>query len=355
MKTFIKKGIIIILMIMFVQMLFPLTSQAASWDESRWMEHKYNALKSKPLNKIALPGTHDSATYYLDKNSWDQIDNGFADFIQLEKWPIIKDIIYNYSRTQHISVYDQLVEGNRYLDLRFKRDGFGAIRAYHGMYGVSFDTVLNDITRFALARPKEIIIVDLQNLHNLNAQNIDYIHSRISSKLGHVLADRNVLNPTSTYKSFIDRSTNVIILTNNSRLYSKGNGYWSRGSSIISNWKNTSDINILLEHLINDLFNNKDSKNYKFYVSQMVLSPNGNEITDKIKDAAKYLPIPIYGPIRFSNTLKDIASTSLLTMITPHQQTLNNFVSFWSEGVLNITMRDFYDYNHIRKTIDKNK
>lgn len=352
MKKFYKRLGFVMVLALIVQLILPLASQAfvlpggSNLDVANWMGDKQQYLGNRRLNQIALPGTHDSGVYSLNENSWDGIDNGFADFLNIERWPIIKRIIKNYSLTQTRTVNQQLMDGNRYLDIRFKRNEYGAIRIYHGMFGPTVDEIFNQIADYVNSHPKEIVIIDLQDLHNLTNSDMDYVYNVINNKIGSRLANRNTLSPSSTYNQFLRAGTNVIILTDKPYLYSKGNGFWDRDGSIVSNWLNTSDGNRLVQHLTSDLANKNNSK---FYVSQMVLSPSGGDIKYSIIDKLKRFDL-----IGFGRYVNQLINQSLATMLDPYRTTLNNWVYNADKKTLNITMRDFYEFEHIINTINNN-
>lgn len=349
-KVTLRISLVLSLMMMVQVVLFSTEADAAPrWNLSRWMEEQYNSgrIKNKSLNDVALPGSHDTLTYDLDKSTWDQVDNGLLQSIGL-----VQDIVYNYARTQEASLYTQMSEGIRYFDFRLKKDKNGNIRGYHGMYGSKFDDYLfKEVARFVQNNPNEILILDFQDLHNLTDSDVQYVDQQMDKYLNGKLAERYRFSPSSTVKSFIESSARVIVLTNNNWWINKSNNVWRRSSSIVSNWENTADINTLVGHLNGDLGN---KRSYKFYVSQMVLSVNKDEIIDRIKDAAKKLPIPIYGQYYFAKELADLANNSLYKFNQENNSTLESWVAGAPEGSVNIAMRDFYTRNYVLNTINRN-
>lgn len=351
MRNNMLKGFSLLSLLLLVQFVFyPIESQAAPrWDASKWMEQQYNSgrIKNKSINQVALPGSHDTLTYDLDKSSWDQVNNSF-----LQSQGVVQNIIHNFSRTQEASLYTQLSEGIRYFDLRLKKDKYGHIRGYHGMFGPKVhDYLFREVANFIYNNPNEIVILDFQSLHNLSDGDVQYLDGQMDKYLRGKLADRNVFAPTSTVEQFMKSNARVIVLTDNNWWINKSSNVWKRKDSIVSNWKNTSDINALINHLNGDLRNKPGDK---FYVSQMVLSPNKDEIVDKIVDAAKKFAIPFYGPANFAKTLADLAGTSIYGMNRDHNGTLESWVAGAPGGKVNIAMRDFYTRTYVMNTINRN-
>jgi len=101
----------------------------------RWMK-KYS---HKALGELLIPGTHDSCAY------------SFKDLAG----------ITSFAKTQQFSIYQQLVGGIRWLDIRVRFDG-SELWTAHSFLAVRFQTVLNDIKRFIDENPSEIIMMWLQ-------------------------------------------------------------------------------------------------------------------------------------------------------------------------------------------------
>ncbi|EMP32577.1 PI-PLC X domain-containing protein 1 [Chelonia mydas] len=84
-----------------------------------WMSHLPENLWDVPLHNLSLPGSHDTMTYCLDKNS--DISVNESKLLQLiDKFMpcIIHPIIMKWSITQVLNVSEQLDAGIRYLDFR---------------------------------------------------------------------------------------------------------------------------------------------------------------------------------------------------------------------------------------------
>ena len=99
---------------------------------SYWMDY---IADDALVKKIAIAGSHDSGTYGM----------------------------FYMSETQDRTVFDQLRSGVRYLDVRVGLKK-GAYKVFHGpIYGVEYETVLQDIVAFLTAHPTETLFLDLQH------------------------------------------------------------------------------------------------------------------------------------------------------------------------------------------------
>lgn len=133
-------------------------SSAESWHirHSTWMDDMGALIGTRPLNCISMPGTHDSGMYMTQRLTW-------ATFAGE---PVVL--------TQSASIYEQLMLGVRFFDLRFNFVG-GRYTIAHGVsswqtgttfqggYGPDLDTVLADIIRFMKDR-REVLILRFTHL-----------------------------------------------------------------------------------------------------------------------------------------------------------------------------------------------
>ena len=88
-----------------------------------------------PINKIAIPGSHDAATI---GTIW-------------------------CAETQRRTVKEQLTLGARYFDLRVHKKKDKYVIFHSIADGVAFDSVLNDLKEFIFNHPTEFLILDFQH------------------------------------------------------------------------------------------------------------------------------------------------------------------------------------------------
>ncbi len=88
-----------------------------------------------PINKIAIPGSHDAAT------------SGVV-------WA---------AETQNCTIKEQLLLGTRYFDLRVHKKGDDFVVFHSVVDGMNFVPVLQDIKEFIYQHPTEFLILDFQH------------------------------------------------------------------------------------------------------------------------------------------------------------------------------------------------
>ncbi|CAB4067799.1 unnamed protein product [Lepeophtheirus salmonis] len=112
--------------------------------QPNWMWEDKDLIGSVPLNKLMIPGSHNSGSY--------------LDFLGLSRI----NIIYRYTVNQGEDVWNQLLYGIRYLDIRvgYYKDTPEKFWVVHDFVRMNpLYEVLSDVRRF-LQRTNEIVIMD---------------------------------------------------------------------------------------------------------------------------------------------------------------------------------------------------
>ena len=233
-----------------------------TYKTATWMGDLYRSCPDVSLNSIIIPGSHDSATDLMTKNS------PYARFNKLHR--VSQQLVYQWAKTQHHPVHTQLQDGIRYLDLRIEKTSSGW-KTFHGLLSNCFIDVLDDIARFANDHPREIVIVDFQHLVNFTTA--DH-HELVLYCIQHPLLGPRLagtqFTAESTFRDFWAVDKNVILL------YTEGNAqfphlFWHRRQTIDNPWHNTPKAHILQTRLLEGV---KTRTAGKFYVSQLVLTPD---------------------------------------------------------------------------------
>jgi len=165
-------------------------------------------VRNKSILEIAIPGSHDSFTYYLDKDApFSQNSDKLEEIFDDLGIPIIdriaKDITYNWAMTQFKTTLEQLEEGIRYLDYRTmphkeKRD---ELYFAHSLYATSAVQELKMISTFIEKNSHELIFIDFNHFYDMG--NEDY--NRLNELLLKYLGDK-MCEPGNIDKSLNDFS-----------------------------------------------------------------------------------------------------------------------------------------------------
>ncbi|KAI9297036.1 PLC-like phosphodiesterase, partial [Neoconidiobolus thromboides FSU 785] len=143
-------------------------------NRKKWMEElskrkpEFNKLK---LHQMALPGTHNSATYHIEHK-------------------------YNYTselaRCQQHDVLTQLNSGVRVLDLRICDDcSEGVLKISHRFHGVNLGEVLHQIYTFLSDNQGEIVLVNIKKDFDreLSEEGIKKASEMIKNYFGSMIID----------------------------------------------------------------------------------------------------------------------------------------------------------------------
>ncbi|KAJ8256150.1 hypothetical protein COCON_G00200140 [Conger conger] len=140
-----------------------------------WMSHLPRSLWDVPLCNLAIPGSHNTVTYCLDRNDRSPVDLTQPDMLRkLDKYmkPLIRPFVYKWAITQECSVKEQLDAGVRYCDLRIAHrpnDHSSDLYFYHGVYTtVTVETVLKEIREWLDSHPREVVILSFSHFQGLS-------------------------------------------------------------------------------------------------------------------------------------------------------------------------------------------
>ncbi|KAL4656865.1 PI-PLC X domain-containing protein 1-like isoform X1 [Arapaima gigas] len=158
-----------------------------------WMSHLPHALWDLPLCNLAIPGSHNTVTYCLDKNDRSPVDLTQPDVLQkLDKYmkPLIRPFVYKWAITQESTVKQQLDCGVRYCDLRIAHrpnDNTSDLYFYHGVYTtVTVEAVLKEIREWLDMHPREVVILSFSHFQGLSPE----LHSHLVQTIKNVFATK---------------------------------------------------------------------------------------------------------------------------------------------------------------------
>ncbi|KAH0546942.1 PI-PLC X domain-containing protein 3-like [Cotesia glomerata] len=164
-----------------------------------WMTRLPPSLKKIPIIHLAIPGSHNTMTYTIDRfNNVGPDEPASLQFFGKYFSLISKPLIFNWSVTQYDDIVQQLNGGIRYLDLRLAtktNNNNNNIEAndidndnvyfLHGLYGDEVTQHLINIKNWLLLHPEEIIIIDCQHFYLFNER----IHKRFVNKLKNIFKE----------------------------------------------------------------------------------------------------------------------------------------------------------------------
>eukprot|EP00794_Sanderia_malayensis_P011008 gene11008-12171_t len=300
-------------------------AESFNLDAANWMSNLPEPLQKKPITDLCIPGSHDSGTFYLDKNSNIAPDESKTIKVLVRIFgKIAKNIIYRWSVTQDLNLTEQLEHGVRYLDLRVAYEPkVKDFRAVHGLYGLTYKELFGEIADFLNKHPKEIVILDFNHLMSFNQGASQELITLLMKSLGQKLYGPGKLGPKSSLSDIWAAKKQVIALYADAAMVPKNPLLWSQ-NDIYSPWPDTTSSTTLIGDL-NKRFD--DLKLGALNVFQAILTPKTSTI--------------------FLHLCKGSLKTTLA-------QGCDNCVSGWLDTIIkdkkkgiNILICDFAGYNDI--------
>ena len=263
-----------------------------------WQYKLFNILKNKKINRIYLPGTHDSGAYnFITDKTFSKFKNDqkqFNYFRLLSKFTPLYFIIKAWTKTQNQDVFDQLKLGIRSFDLRIFWSGYKKKWFLgHSIAVTTYEKIMNDIIKFIKVNKNEFIVIqikeDWENRSTLKG-NIDAFWKYTKSfKYFYNLIWFEKKIPT--YKELLDSGKRIILIIsptlNTANKNYKTNNLFNLKKDYTSKWPNTNILEKSLNSQVDFLKNriNKiDKDNYlnKFVDVLVTFTPQSKDITNDI-------------------------------------------------------------------------
>ena len=294
-----------------------------------WMEKLPNEKQLSPLKDLVIAGSHNSGTFFLDLNMEISPDApselGSISSVEGD----LKSVIHNWSVTQSMTIYLQLLLGIRYLDLRVAyRAEDKKIRVVHGLFGWTIEEVLDEVNRFLAKYPKEIVILHFQHFYNMDQAAHETLACTLDASFSNILRAPGAQGPNVTLQEMWENEKKVIVIYNETGVVDAHSHFWPP-NFINSPWPNTDDTKQLLEILKEQSEASSVSEN-TFQVTQAVLTPT-------IKTISRHVTC----------TLKDVLASECNRQVTEWLKTLRGTTSH----KFNIIIADFVELSDFIPTV----
>ncbi|MEM1359617.1 MAG: phosphatidylinositol-specific phospholipase C domain-containing protein [Bacteroidota bacterium] len=220
-----------------------------------WIYANRGLLGNRKLNRLVLPGTHDAGTHKLD-NTWNRgVNDVFAPDTDDQKRGLsfLGEGYHKWAKAQEKSIYQQLNDGIRYIDIRVCVDKSDRLKTCHGLYGVPIQEVINDAVKFTNENPNEPFILDFKRFYDwsektrngkedvatyqgIRQSKLDELAGMLERTIGPRMAPTS-LSPESTLNQLLATRRPIIVFWNKARSGNFQSTYlWDRGK-MESIWK----------------------------------------------------------------------------------------------------------------------
>lgn len=168
-------------------------------DLANWQQQLSPVLWPLPLQRMRLPGTHDSGAYALSRRHMapSKLPRWLLRLNRRAWWLTrpFSGLVARWGEAQRLDVHAQLCAGARYLDLRIVNVQ-GTFHVAHGMLGATVDDVLAQLSRFLDEHPGEVVVADCNHFHHFRGK-VDHLAflALLTRVLGRHLAPREARRP----------------------------------------------------------------------------------------------------------------------------------------------------------------
>lgn len=259
------------------------TSSSSNGDKrsySNWMEKLPNEKQLCPLNKITVPGSHDSGAFWLDEDMGLAPDRPkFVANISQKLGLLdstIKSYVKKWAMTQSLNIAEQLSAGVRYFDFRIAyRKESDEFRVVHSLYGSEVEGILEEIKLFLRENSKEVVLLDFNHLYDMEVEEHLRLGSLINQCFGQMLhSPRKDLSIASLQELWL-AGEQVIVFYHNKDIIEMFPSFFGN-ASISSDWPNTDDLNKLTHHVSSQGLASKAAN--LFHVTQAIATPQPSTI-----------------------------------------------------------------------------
>ena len=296
---------------------------------SKWMQD----FSSAPLNQLAMPGTHNSATYAIKWNSKVASDAEKG----IVRSPILRPFVKKWSKCQRYSILHQLEGGIRYLDVRAELTKDKEIWLTHALRSITFEGLAEQVRTFLYENSTELVIIDVNHVYapdgvSLCSAHHEFILKEMIERLGgaqHIaMPSDDGLKPSSPLHEFIARGKRIVLVYDDVKVATQLDVWTSR--HIFSKWANHNSSHEVHGVAVQSLMC-RDVNDTQLHVSQLVATPSQHDVIRGV-----------WAPFTASpSNLIDFAAT-LTEEIAPE------FVRDMRSHNLNIVLIDSFDPSNTR-------
>ncbi|QRW06400.1 hypothetical protein RhiLY_05399 [Ceratobasidium sp. AG-Ba] len=166
-----------------------------SFELENWMTDLFPVIRSHPLTKLFIPGSHDSPMTQecLTQPSWPYniptaLGPDASDSVKKlpTSWALTRVFIRNWAVTQQLSLGEQLRAGVRYFDLRIAKIN-GSFKFTHALQSHhDIATILAPVKDFMDNHPGEVLILHCQHFYEVMKDEYDHYMTkeRFSTTIG---------------------------------------------------------------------------------------------------------------------------------------------------------------------------
>ena len=210
-----------------------------------WMSYFQN----KSIHELVIPGSHDSFAY--DFKILGPNESGMPRIANL--------FIKLWAKCQSKTIYEQLLMGIRYFDIRITKYN-GEYYTIHSLIAIPVNQILHDILLFIDTFPTEKIILDFNHLY---IDDVKEFEEYLKFQIGDKAVSNNNDNIVAAIGT-LDKPLFVFVDNDNTSFFN---------SDILKSfWHDTNDVNLLTTSM------SEESKEGLLRITQAILTPTQTDV-----------------------------------------------------------------------------
>ncbi|KAH8290001.1 hypothetical protein KR018_011274, partial [Drosophila ironensis] len=151
--------------------------------QEHWMRDLAPELRALSIINLAIPGSHNSMTYGINRKSRLAPDAE----PDIRRWHrFFPCIVRRWCKTQSHGILEQLQAGVRYFDLRIAQKE-GKFYYCHGVFAMEVFEPLLELRQFLDSHPEEVVALDLQHFYAMTVAHHQQLHKELIQFFGHRL------------------------------------------------------------------------------------------------------------------------------------------------------------------------
>ncbi|NXM39478.1 PLCX3 protein, partial [Gymnorhina tibicen] len=291
-----------------------------------WMAALPGSLHSTPLTNLAIPGSHDSFSFYIDEASpvGPEQPETVQNFVSVFG-TVAKKLMRKWLATQTMNFTSQLGAGIRYFDLRIStkpRDPDNELYFAHGLFSAKVKEGLEEINAFLAEHPKEVVFLDFNHFYGMQKCHHEKLVQMLKDIYGNKMCPAIFAHEVTL--QYLWEKEHQVLVFYHSPVAVEVAFLWP-GQMMPAPWANTTDTEKLIQFLQASITERR--KKGSFFISQVVLTPKASTVVKGVASGLRETITERALPAMMEWVRTQKAGESGVNIITADFVELGDFIS----------------------------
>ncbi|KAF7250188.1 PI-PLC X domain-containing protein 3, partial [Varanus komodoensis] len=242
-----------------------------------WMATLPEGIHNVPLSNLAIPGSHDSFSFYIDEASpvGPEQPETVQNFVSVFG-TVAKKLMRKWLATQTMNFTSQLGAGIRYFDLRIStkpRDPDNELYFAHGLFSAKVNEGLEEISAFLADHHKEVVLLDFNHFYGMQKCHHEKLVQMLKGTFGSKMCPAIFAHEVCL--QYLWEKDYQVLVFYHSPVALEVPFLWP-GQMMPAPWANTTDPEKLIQFLQASITERR--KKGSFFISQVVLTPKASTV-----------------------------------------------------------------------------